>query len=183
VKPKRETEGRKLRDWTMDEIKVLRGHGRLGAKALLVILNANRALVRPDVAPLTLSAIYCKAYDLRVSLRRQGSRSGRRMALPASMRIGDVGKAADLVRSGRIDMATVARNVIADAHGELTLCPSCSKRPATVRDTGLCVACHKALLIEHLNDAADAYEVKKQQWVAQQRVSRARRAVSDAEAE
>jgi hypothetical protein len=78
-------------------------------------------------------------------------------------------------------MATVARNVIADAHGELTLCPSCSKRPATVRDTGLCVVCHKALLIQHLNDAADAYEARKQQWVAQQRVSRARRAVSEHE--
>ncbi len=183
MKLKGKTEQGKPHGWTMGEIKVLRANGRLGAKALLFILNENRAITRPEVAPLTMSAIYHKAYDLRLSLRRKGSYAGRRMALPASMRIGDVGKAADLVRSGRIDMATVARNVIADAHGELTLCPSCSKRPATVRDTGLCVACHKALLIEHLNDAADAYEVKKQQWVAQQRVSRARRAVSDAEAE
>lgn len=184
MKSKRETAGRKLNDWTMDEIKVLRVNGRLGAKALLVILNMNRALVRPDVAPLTLSAIYCKAYDLRVSLRRRGSRAGRRMALPASMSIGDIGPAADLVRSGRIDMAALERNIVAYAHGELELCPHCSKRPATVKETGLCGICHKTLLIEALNDALAEYEIQKQQWVAQQRVSRARRrAVADAEAQ
>jgi hypothetical protein len=161
----------------MDEIKVLRGNGRLGAKALLVILNANRAMVRPDVAPLTLRAVICKAHDIRVSLRRQGSRSGRRFALPASMRIGDVGRAADLVRAGRIDMAAIARIVVADAHGELALCPHCSKRPATVKNTGLCEPCHKALLIARLNDAADAREALQEQWVAQQRKSRIDRKV------
>jgi len=184
VKSETETGGQKPRDWTMAEIKLMRANARFGARVLLEVLNANRAISRPDVAPLTLNAIYCKAHDVAISLRRRGSRAGRRFAIPADMRIGDVGLAADLVRSGRIDMAALERNIVAYAHGELELCPHCSKRPATVKKTGLCGICHKTLLIEALNDALAEYEIQKQQWVAQQRVSRARRrAVSDGEAE
>jgi hypothetical protein len=166
----------------MVEIKMLRNNSRLGARAIMALINGQRDVSRPDSAPLTLGAVYSKAHSIGVSIRRQGSRRGRRFALPASMRIGDVGPSADLVRTGRIDMAAIERNVVAFARGELSLCPHCSKRPVTVKKTGLCGVCHKTLLIEALNDALAEYEVKKQQWVAQQRVSRARRAVSDAEA-
>jgi hypothetical protein len=169
VKSKHETDSTKSHVWTMVEIKTLRNNSRLGARAIMALINGQRDESR---TPLTLGAVYSKAHSIGVSLRRQGSRRGRRFALPASMRIGDVGPSADLVRTGRIDMATVKRNVIADAHGELTLCPHCGKRPATVKNTGLCEPCHLVLLIAHLDDAADAIVAKRPHWVAQQRVSR-----------
>jgi hypothetical protein len=99
VKSKHETDSTKSHVWTMVEIKMLRNNSRLGARAIMALINGQRDVSRPDSAPLTLGAVYSKAHSIGVSIRRQGSRRGRRFALPASMRIGDVGPSADLVRS------------------------------------------------------------------------------------
>jgi hypothetical protein len=130
----------------------------------------------------TVASVKSKARELGISLRIPGSRHGlllgqpRTISLASASRIGDVMR---LVANRRIDMEVVLERMRLDAIGELAVCPHCGKRPAVVKRTGLCGTCHKALLIEHLNDELATYEAQQQQWVAQQRLSRMRRAAAN----
>jgi hypothetical protein len=146
------------RSWTTREVVTLRALRVMGAKSLA------RDLGR------TVASVKSKARELGISLRIPGSR------LASASRIGDVMR---LVANRRIDMEVVLERMRLDAIGELAVCPHCGKRPAVVKRTGLCGTCHKALLIEHLNDELATYEAQQQQWVAQQRLSRMRRAAAN----
>jgi hypothetical protein len=148
AKSKKETAAKKPHEWTSNEPGVLRKYAGLGARAILAMLNETRAADCPHAAPLTLRAVYCMAHKPRVSLRREGSRRGRRMGIPRCMRIRDLGQHADDVRNGTLDLVKIEQRIAADVKHP-TPCPSCGKRPQRNPTTGLCGVCH----LNHLSAA------------------------------
>lgn len=155
-----------IQPWTSREIATLRACAARGARSLAEDLDR------------TVASVKAKAHEQGISLRRKGSRRGLVLGQPRGMRLSEVAPADEvrtLVASGRIDMAVVAERMRLDAVGELALCPSCGKRPATNRRTGFCEVCYKRLLSKHLMDELAVWEAQRDQWVAQQLVSRARR--------
>ncbi len=99
----------------------------------------------------SVASVKSAAQRYRISLRKRGSRRGsvlgeaRGVTLPPEVR--------EDLRSGTVDAALIAQRMILDRDADL--CPYCGRRPIRVMASGLCVPCHKEILIEKHREAID----------------------------
>ena len=139
----------------------MRRNASLGAYQVALLLDRS------------VSSVYCKAHELRISLRRPGSRAGRRIGIPASMRLSDLGNVpASAIQSGKFDIATAELAIVSERTAPL--CPACSIYPVQVRTTGLCRLCHLRHLIAKYHESALVDDANRELQRARTDKSRAR---------
>lgn len=146
---------RASKPWTSRELAYLREHGRLGATELA------RRLGR------SIPSVKSAARQHRISLRPTGERRG--LVL---------GQLRDLPLSAEMRISLMRRREDPDEDPDVPLCPSCARRPATVRRTGLCRACHMSHLADAHRDAIAELEVQRELWREKQEAKRLRDAVT-----
>ena len=99
----------------------------------------------------TLVAIYRKAYQLRITLKRK-----------------NVGR----IKAGDCGSPRITRRLVEIAMAPL--CPACARHPAMHRKTGLCEVCHwKALTADHELEIAKLEE-QRALWAARSKLYRLR---------
>lgn len=119
-------------------------------------------------------AVRKKGYALGLSWRLAGSRRGLVIGQPRNVSLVSDDKTStlrDLMIAGKVKSCVVVARLALAARGA-EICPMCSRRPVTVERTGLCVVCHKGVLIEIQTEQLAAIEAHKIQQVVWQQKSR-----------
>ena len=148
---------RGYRPWTTTEIAVMRDNARAGVAAVAKILGRSQVSVR------------CAAARHRVSLRRAGSRKGRVLGQVA-------GQALDAqTREALLDAKRAELIAARMLDPEDALCPTCAKRPARIRSTGLCRVCHLKRLSENHREVLQEEEAGRELMASRAALARSRR--------
>ena len=149
------------REWTRDELEMLRALGHLGAD------QAAAALGR------SLRSVKGAAYYYRISLRPTGSRRGRALGIPSVRDDETLRQIRALVLAGEWDMAAEELTAMSMAP-RTQLCPACGVRPQRQNVSGLCTACHLKHQADRHRDRLAEIEAQRDAWTARQQVHRAR---------
>lgn len=143
-------------DWTTADVTFLRKHAHLG------VAEVSRLMGR------SVGSVKEAARRHRISLRRRGERRGILLGQPRHFRLRELLPA-------EVDRETAALILTRQQlDEEAELCPSCGYRLATVRQTGLCLPCHKRRLAEAHREIAAELEATRDHWQAKQQSKRAR---------
>lgn len=132
----------------------------------------------------SVASVKHKCAELRISLRRSGSKRGLVMGQPRSVSLASDNRLTELrelVLAGKVDMSAVLERVELSTAPDVVICPSCGKRPAQPRSRfGLCAVCHKEELVVALNDQLRLIKTKKAQQKAWQDIHRAKAKLEEA---
>lgn len=162
-----------MSDWRTADLKVLQ---TLNAKGM------TPEQIATHITGHSAYAIRKKGYAIGLSWRRPGSRKGLVLGQPRNVSLKHDEKTAhlcELIRAGRIKPHVIATRLELATRADAELCPTCSRRPVTVQRTGLCVVCHKAVLIEIQQEQLAALEARKVQQVVWQQKSRLKKALEE----
>jgi hypothetical protein len=150
--------------WTSRELADLTANANLGEYGCAELLGRSRCSVRSA------------AYRSRISLRRPRERRGSVLGQPRGVSLRP-----ELIAGLKADTRLaqlVAQRMRIDASA--ALCPTCGRRPATVRTTGLCVCCHTERLTEGRLAVLEEIDAHRAYDVAKQKLCRARKAAEPA---
>lgn len=142
--------------WTTSELAFLRANAALGAAALAALMGRSVGSVKEA------------ARRQRVSLRRSGSRRGLLLGQPRALSLRELLP----VGCDRKTAALVLARQEMDA--QAALCPACARRAATVRSSGLCLACHRRRLADDLREVLAERDATRDHWQAKQALKRRR---------
>ena len=151
----------------------MRDNARLGAAFLADLLGRS------------VDSVKSQAKRQRISLRRPGVRRGPVLGQPRGVSWKGTAAARAMrehVLSGVFDVAEAEAHIRAEVQGTVALCPRCTARPQTTR-TGLCDACHAAMLAEQHRDAITTLEQRREYNRAKQQKKRLSDQVADEDSE
>jgi len=164
------------RQWTSQELSLLRANAHLGAETVASMLGRS------------VTAVTMQASKHRVSLRRSGETRGVVLGQPKGERWADQIRAGVPperlaairrdVLNGQVDMATLEARAREAVHGKAKpICPSCGQRNVERAQTGLCSPCHWRELARAHRDEADRIEARRELDAARQEKSRTSRGI------
>lgn len=158
-----------MKEWTTEEIRILRSQSSLGAELLAELLGRS------------VQSVKQAAKRHRISLRRRGSRSGLLLGQPRGKswreQVGADPRRLAAIReealSGELDLSLLESRVRSWLHpGSVELCPRCVARPIERQSSGLCEVCHNGLLAEAHRDEAQRRASRRDLDAARQEKAR-----------
>ena len=158
------------REWTMDEIRLLKSSGSLGVETVALLLDRSPQSVRQAA----------KRY--RISLRKPNSKGGLLLGQPRnrswSKQLGMDPARLEAIRqealSGDVDLAELENRIRDLTSKNHRICPECVRRPIERPTTGLCEPCHMSLLARAHRDEADRRAARRDLDAARQEKARAK---------